>query len=373
MASQDIVIPVRKSSKAALEQTRLQLRTSRSDLKRKLSTTFFEMSPLEYRKLRIEDLGLEMEQHRLHKSWLDIEHREKNLTDNDYRKDQRSANQRISSLGDELWKHKQSLRQEQEKRGEMPTLGPDSKGAFVNTLLALYKDPLVSAKCSSEEQPAMRNPALVVYESAKGAPKGKLWCPISQDYFDEQWMKTAHIVPHRITPSVVDYIFGLGSGSRLNTADNCLMIHSTVEHQFDNGTFVLLPFDPNESPIKSWKVQMTNIGAKNVDMGRMKLAALDGKCLSFKNDNRPAAGFLYYHFVVTLLRNKRDRQPGWEKYWVELPTGKPFATPGRYFRQSMLLTLAKSAGDLYPEEEARLLGEVGNETFEEAERLDEEA
>ena len=74
----------------------------------------------------------------------------------------------------------------------------------------------------------MRKSALEVYESAKGAPKGKLWCPISQDYFDEQWMKAVHIVPHRITPSVVDYILGLGSGSRVDTADNCLMIHESV-------------------------------------------------------------------------------------------------------------------------------------------------
>lgn len=217
----------------------------------------------------------------------------------------------------------------------------------------------------------MRLSALQVYESAKGAPKGKLWCPISQDYFNSSQMKSAHIVPHRITPSVVDYIFGLGSGSRLNTADNCLMIHGSVEEAFDNGSFVLLPSDPTESPIKSWKVQITNLAAKDRDIGRTTLAAVDGKCLSFKSDNRPAARFLCYHFVVTLLRNKRDRQPGWEKFWAELPTGKPFATPGSYMRQSVLLTLAKSAGDLYADEEAKLLGEVGTETFDEAQQLEE--
>ena len=75
----------------------------------------FENSTLEYHKCKMEDLGLEIEEHRLHKSWLDIEHEEKNPTDNKYRNDQQSTNQQISGLGGELWKHNQSLRQEQEK------------------------------------------------------------------------------------------------------------------------------------------------------------------------------------------------------------------------------------------------------------------
>ncbi|KAK4696428.1 hypothetical protein P7C71_g1476, partial [Lecanoromycetidae sp. Uapishka_2] len=42
---------------------------------------------------------------------------------------------------------------------------------------------------------------------------------------------------------------------------------------------------------------------------------------------------------------------------------------GRYMRESMLLTLAKSAGDLNVDEEARLLGGEGGETFVEKEKL----
>ena len=103
-------------------------------------------------------------------------------------------------------------------------------------------------------------------------------------------------------------------------------------------------------------------------MGKVTLKELDGKEVVFKNNNRPASRFLYYHFVVTLLRNKRDRQQGWERYLVDLPTGRPFATIGRYLRESMLLALAKMAGDLDAAEEVKLLGGEG-ETFVEAEKL----
>lgn len=370
MASPRPQIPVRISSKPALEQRTLQLQSSRQDLKRKLSSTSYNESPIYYHKLKIEALNLEVEEHTNKKSWLDIEHEEHKLDVKDYRYSHRKTNERTISLGDELWKQRQGLQQEEEKAGQAPAMGPDSRQPFIHTLLALYKDPTVSSKRSSSEQKEMRTSAIRVYESAKGAPKGRLWCPISQDYFDFIDMKAAHIVPRRLGPSLVDYIFGEGSGSRLNTADNCLMLERRVERGFDNGNFVLLPAEPTESPIKTWKIQITNLSAKNSDLGRTTLSQMNGKTLVFRNENRPAARFLYFHFVITLLRNKRDRVPGWERFCVELPTHRPFAMPGHYLRQSMLLVLVKGAGDLNSEEEARLLGEAGQETFERDEQLD---
>ena len=68
--------------------------------------------------------------------------------------------------------------------------------------------------------------------------------------------------------------------------------------------------------------------------------------LVFKNEARPAARFLYYHFVVTLLRNKLYRTERYAHHLNTLSTGRPFATMGVYLRKSMLLTLARKAGDL---------------------------
>lgn len=372
MESSTPSIPLRTSSKAALENRRLKLKESRAELKRKLSKVSFEEHPTVYRKLRIEELEAEVEEQRIHKSWLDQEHEQRQLDDNSCRKEHRETNKRIVSLGGELWKENEQLRMQEEREGRVPRLGPDSKGAFVQTLLALYKDPHTSQKRSSLIQSQMKKSAITVYEASKGTPfKGKIWCCVSQDYFDQVNVRAAHIVPHALGPELVDYIFGSGSGSRLDTSDNCLLMHQVVERAFDNGNFVLIPVDANESPILRWKVKVTNLSAVNTDMARGLLKDYDGKEISFKNDNRPASRFLYYHFVVTLLRNKKDRQPGWEKFCTELPTGKPFATMGRYMRESMLLTLAKSAGDLDPAEEARLLGGEGGETFVEEQKLTE--
>lgn len=50
-------------------------------------------------------------------------------------------------------------------------LGPESKDAFVNTLLALYKDPFDSAKGSTEEESATKKSALQVCERPKEPQK----------------------------------------------------------------------------------------------------------------------------------------------------------------------------------------------------------
>ena len=370
MDQKSLLIPVRTSSKKAIEDTRLQLKKSRADLKRKLSKVSFEREPIAYRKLRMEEIDVQLEEERLHKSWLDLEREQRQVTDNDHRKEHRETNKRIVSLGNDLWAEQEELRRQEEKEGRVLKLGSDTKGAFIQALLALYKDPRVSKKRFSITQSHMKETAIRAYEAGKDAPfKGKIWCCITQCFHDQVNVHAAHIVPHALGPELVDYIFGSGSGSRLDTADNCLLIHEYVERAFDNGSFVLLPVDASETPILRWKVQITNLSAINTDMGRGTLKDLDGKEVSFKNDNRPASRFLYYHFVVTLLRNKRDRQPGWEKILTELPTGKPFATMGRYMRDSMLLTLAKNAGDLNATEEARILGGEGGETFVEQEKL----
>ena len=104
-------------------------------------------------------------------------------------------------------------------------------------------------------------------------------------------------------------------------------------------------------------------------MDRTTLKSLNGTEVYFKTEAKTASRFLYYHFVISLLRNKFDRQPGWEIYLAQLPTDRPFCTPDKYLRESMLLTLTRYAGDLTKEEETKLLV-AGGETFVEDEKLE---
>ena len=211
---------------------------------------------------------------------------------------------------------------------------------------------------------------MIKYDPAKDAPQNKWWRPLLAGYYDSTNFIAAHIVPYRLGPEVVDYLFGAGSGSRLNSPDNCMIIHRDAEHLLDNGSFVLMPADPSESPIRSWKIRITNSAAINADVGRKYLRELDNKEVEWKNENRPAARFLYFHFVITLLRNQRDRTPGWEKFLAELPTGKPFATMGPYLRKSTLMTLTRYARDLDAQNEAKILSVEDKELFDDGKGIE---
>ena len=249
-------------------------------------------------------------------------------------------------------------------------LGPYPKGAFISTLLALHIDPQLShRRCGIQEQRRMMKTVIMFYEGRKDAPfKNKIWCCITRRYYDKDKIRAVHIVPHALGPGLVDYILGRGSGLRLDTVDNCLLMHQDAEQSFRNGHFVLTPVDTSESPILRWRIQMANLEVKNNDLGKVTLGEVDGKEVLFKNKNRPSVRFLYYHFIMTLIVNKGYVQPGWLKYWIELTAGRPFAAMGPYMRDSMLLALVSGAGKWNAAENAKFLAGEG-ETFTEEQKL----
>ena len=374
-ASMIFQIPDRTLSISAFTAQQLETQERQMNLKRRLSSISYKDCPLEHMRLRIEELEVQRQLQQLHKSFLDRCKDEDGITLTDYEKEVQVTNKRINSIGDDLWKYMQTLKKLEEDLELIPVLGPDSKGAHVSTLLSLYKDPSPKGKRSKTEQANMRQATIKMY-SVKEDPlpddplEEMLWCVISGDRYEGPDMETGHLVPPRLRPSVVDYLFGEGAGARLHSPDNYLMMHRSVKRHFDKGDFVLMPKDPAEKPLKTWVVQMTNLTADNATMGLKKLKDLQGKEVQFRNLNRPAVRFLYFHFIITLLKNKWERHAGWERYLTDLPMERPFATLGPHLRSSMLLALVKTASD-YDEdfEVAVQLGSEGTELFAEKHTL----
>lgn len=102
----------------------------------------------------------------------------------------------------------------------------------VYALLALYKDPNTSSNSSTADQTKLPRSALITHESAKKKMDGKLWCPIMRNHFDERKMRAARIVLRALWAGLVDYILGAGTGSRLNTSDNCMILDGDAEYAF---------------------------------------------------------------------------------------------------------------------------------------------
>jgi hypothetical protein len=353
MSAPIIQIPKRFSSIAAVEEHRLKIRTSRQDLKRKLSDSSVEKGSTRHIKLRIEDVELEQEELELDKAQLDLEANQSLIDKKNHHNACRSMRKRNFSLGDELWELRRQLRAHDESIGVAAALTPDSEGAFVSALLHLYKDPRVSKKRSTTLQSDLRAKSIIAYsarptkEDLESGEIGPEWlrCTISGVFKGPGEIRAAHIVPASLGAELADYIFGAGTGSRLFSADNCIMMWYGLEKAFDNGNFVVVPVDSTERPIRRWKTVIINSGSRNqpLDLPALsRLGLLDEKEIEFPTTHRPAARFFYYHFLMSLLRCRYYQQPGWDVVWEKMKGGQPWPTPGRYLRKSMLLCLANA-------------------------------
>ncbi|KAL9631510.1 MAG: hypothetical protein Q9164_005855, partial [Protoblastenia rupestris] len=107
-------------------------------------------------------------------------------------------------------------------------------------------------------------------------------------------------------------------------------------------------------PSKQWKMYLTTSDLLKDRMCTKRVKDIHNTELVFKNDNRPAARSLYFHFVVTQLGNKHYKCPEREKALETLFVHKPFAAPGRYRLESILLTLTSRAHNLLVEGERAL-------------------
>lgn len=331
------------------------LQSNRDGLKRKISSTSFKDSPTEHTRMKIQDFENEITVVKHDAKRWDMEAEHRRIGPKTHRERRKENYNRIISLGDLAWQQTKLLYDIEQKEPGYELLTPDYSGAFASTLLSLYKDPSTSRKRKGYMQSELRRMAIAIYEPSKGAATSDtFWCPIAKDYFPKTTVVAAHIVPYSLSKGIAEYLFGNGSEARMNTPDNRLMISKEIEYSMDHHQFVLIPVDRTESPLKRWKLHITMDDArKKLLYPNRFLGDLDGSELKFMNDSRPAARFLYYHFLMTIMVCRDRQKAGWEKN-MKLLSGKPFATWGRWLRTSVMLSLARTAGDLTPEVEKAL-------------------
>ena len=363
-------IPVRESSLAHGERLRLMImdrrllrEESRASLKRKLSEPSLKAGSLEHINLSMEELENERSHQEDVQDILEINRLNSRVSMAEFKTQQRVVNRKILSIGDDLCRLRSKKRRLEENAGRIDKLTPDSRGAFLQALLQLYHNPYdPKSKRVRDVQKAMRSTSIVEYaaspfddecEATPPVDPSWLWCPVLQSFVAPKDIKAAHIIPRTMRPGLADYIFGEGKGEEIDTAKNCMLLHHVVEAAFDKGHLVFLPINRDETPIRRYKLRITNddVWNQKVDLpGVATMGELDGRELKFMSEHRPRARFLYYNFVMTLLRCRHFKTKGWERVWSELKGGKPWPIIGRYMRKSMLVVLATLAQDATEEE-----------------------
>jgi HNH endonuclease len=185
------------------------------------------------------------------------------------------------------------------------------------------------------------------------------WCNVLGFWLGPDSVKCAHIVPQSFDTKSMAHIFGTDEPP-LQSRRNGLSLQAKIEEAFDNCWIVIVPVDSVDSIPTKWKIVLLNTAekdktffrdlAKLTDRELWRWRDIDGRQLTFLNDNRPARRFLYMRYALAWF-HAHDKS--WPNFQEKVPPGKVWASPNKpdgYLRQSILLEIGKRIGDELPED-----------------------
>lgn len=256
----------------------------------------------------------------------------------------RTLTRRYFSAGDQLWMHQKKKVRLQQDVGKIRLLDPRCN-AVSECLLALYRKSDGQGQGKRRRPSEWRANALTYYKARiidhdlDGI--GGAWCHVSGCWHPEDDIKAAHIVPFFLDSSSIGEILFGSRAESLNRPGNALLLSRHIKGWFDSHHLVIIPVDPMETPITRWRTELISDDIrKSLICPEFHARELDGKELTFLNENRPVSRFLYFHFIMALIRIKDLKRRGWETIWARYYDQRPFPTPGPYMRKSMLLAIA---------------------------------
>ena len=173
-------------------------------------------------------------------------------------------------------------------------------------------------------------------------------------------IKCAHIIPFSFYTKGMGHMFG-SDEVPLTSRRNGLSLHNKIEEAFDNCWITIVPLDSVASTPTEWKVVILNPAIKDnvfwIDSPASftkettwRWRDIDGRKLTFLNDNRPAPRFLYMRYILAWLHAEDNK---WVGFKEKVPPGEVWASPNKpdgYLRKSILLDLGKMTGDRLPKD-----------------------
>ena len=170
-----------------------------------------------------------------------------------------------------------------------------------------------------------------------------MFCPVLKAWFHPGQMVVAHFIPHYFGYGHVGCLMDEPKKKgycHIWSTQNGLLKHRSVKTAFDKGRM------GNSQNSKRWVVRLVNYTlmtkgsfAKYIGDGinnwrSISWADLDVPELDFLAKIRPSRRYLCAHYVTTLLRAYRARNPGWQMAMEERKSRKVWASPGKWYRSS---------------------------------------
>ncbi len=241
-------------------------------------------------------------------------------------------------------------------------------GLGVNTTGRGRRDP--------SDQSRFRAACIREYASKHPDPRRpSLWCPILKTWVHERDTTAAHIFAYMHGQDVMNSVFGSMESPELFSPLNGMIISTYVEDKFDRGFMAIVPRLPdhptvaqmslwNNSKPKQYKICILNFADADIDnfigsTSDQTWRDLHDSPVKFKNDFRPRARYLYFHYCMQILRRAwgADNKSGQR---IKNEFGKGYwGTIGPYLPKSMLLAFVEELGHEYKD---LLVGSVDDKT-----------
>ncbi|KAA6410796.1 MAG: hypothetical protein FRX48_05106 [Lasallia pustulata] len=145
----------------------------------------------------------------------------------------------------------------------------------------------------------------------------------------------------------MDQIFGPGAHEDLFGVRNGLVMSPLIEGNCDTHNLVIVPkralTDSNAVDERVFRIVDHQIDDNPVHELGMTYKELDDRQLKFLSDARPAARYLYFQYVVTMLLARSSNNNPKAQEIDAACRGTAWATPGPYIRHSMLRALMQSS------------------------------
>ena len=238
---------------------------------------------------------------------------------------------------------------------------------FTTSKIGLEINSAGQGKRDSGEQSRFRKAVIESYNSAHpnfGRKNEFLWDPILNCWIPERETQAAHLFAYNHGQTTMNAIFGPMNPPELFSPLNGLLLSSMTESLFDKGFFTVvpnLPENPSEKDVAAWnslkvkeyKIRILNFQHPKIDFvihpikPELTWRSLNGSKLEFRNDFRPRARYLYFHYCLQILRLSWGHQKK-NAEALKKKLGKAYwGTPGRYLPRHMLLAFVEELGHEY--------------------------
>ena len=247
----------------------------------------------------------------------------------------------------------------------------ESKQALDDAYIKELRISLEPASPSQEKSPGLESPRLdrpkfqkLVFRylrTRKVTKAGNVrkFCNVLGHLLQTGDVRCAHIIPFSWNNKAMGHMFG-SLEPPLTSRRNGLGLQTKIEKAFDKCWLAIVPSGSIDATPTEWKVVLLNPHVRDevffVDVFKItgrrswRYKDIDGRKLTFRNQNRPARRFLYLRYTLAWLHAEQN---SWPDFKTKVPPGDIWATPNKpegYLRKSILVSLGKKTGDKLPQE-----------------------